>query len=95
MMRFEWDPKKEQKNIRKHGIDFKTAIQVWKDPHYDLIQDRIVSGEERWQIIGYVGATLLLVVAHAYKEIDDNEIVDIISAREAEPWERKRHAEKS
>ena len=30
-MRFEWDEKKEEINIQKHGIDFRTASLVFGD----------------------------------------------------------------
>jgi uncharacterized protein len=28
---FEWDPKKEQSNIAKHGVDFRTAVKAFFD----------------------------------------------------------------
>ena len=28
-MKFEWDPEKEKKNIKKHGFDFDTATRVF------------------------------------------------------------------
>ena len=31
-MVFEWDENKELKNIKKHGIDFNTALHVFGDP---------------------------------------------------------------
>lgn len=88
-MRFEWDPDKERKNIKKHGIDFTTAALVFEDPLAVPIQNQIVQGEERWVLIGMARTSLLLVVAHAYKDIDETEIVEIINAREAEPHERR------
>ncbi|MBI5207563.1 MAG: BrnT family toxin [Candidatus Firestonebacteria bacterium] len=30
-MRFEWDKNKSTANKEKHGIDFETAIGIWKD----------------------------------------------------------------
>jgi uncharacterized DUF497 family protein len=90
-MRFEWDSKKNRINQTKHnGLDFETAARVFNDPNVVLITDRIVDGEQRWHAIGAVSAALLLVV-HVYREDDVNgeEIIRIISAREADQRERR------
>ncbi len=90
-MRFEWDAAKSRINQRKHhGLDFETAARVFNDPSIVLIEDRIVEGEQRWHAIGAVSAALLLVV-HVYREdeVDGEEIIHIISAREANHRERR------
>jgi len=90
-MRFEWDPGKSRINQTKHnGLDFETAARVFNDPNVVLIEDRIVEGEQRWHAIGAVSAALLLVV-HVHREDDGNgeEIIRIISAREANQRERR------
>ena len=52
-------------------------------------------GEERWQACGKVEGATLLMVAHIIREeVDDGtvmEVVRIISARRAEPKERRRY----
>lgn len=53
------------------------------------IQDRHVSGEERWQTLGLVGGVVVLVVAHTYREESDAEVIRIISARKATTQERQ------
>ncbi|WP_369334484.1 BrnT family toxin [Candidatus Thiosymbion oneisti] len=54
------------------------------------IQDRHEDGEERWQTIGRIGRTVVLLVAHTYRDGEPNEeIVRIISARKATPKERR------
>ena len=50
-----------------------------------MVQDREVDGEERWQTTGMVDGLLLLLVAHTIFDEDGDEIVRIISAREATP----------
>ncbi|MBI5126012.1 MAG: BrnT family toxin [Planctomycetes bacterium] len=30
-MKFEWDEKKGEVNRLKHGVDFKTAVEIWQD----------------------------------------------------------------
>jgi uncharacterized DUF497 family protein len=89
MIRFEWDTEKEQDNIRKHGIDFTRASQVFEYPHTRYRRDRIVDNEERWHAIGMIDGALLLVVVHTYRGIDWDEKIRIISARPAEPVERR------
>lgn len=47
-MKFEWDPSKSESNEKKHGINFETAKELWKDekrveihaPH--PLEDRII-----------------------------------------------------
>lgn len=53
-------------------------------------QDRIEKGERRWQALGMVDGCLLLLVAHTVQDDEDGtEVICIISARRAEPKERK------
>ena len=37
---FVWDVQKEAANIRKHGVDFETAVEAFKDPRRKLYVDR-------------------------------------------------------
>lgn len=90
--RFEWDPAKAESNLRKHRVSFEIATRAFADPFVMSWQDRIEGGEYRWQTLGLVEGYLLLLVAHTFR--DDDECVDvirIISARRAEPKERKRY----
>jgi len=94
-MRFEWDSRKSRMNQTKHkGLDFATAALVFDDPKLLLMHDRVIEGEQRWHAIGavsklYLGA--LLLVVHTYREDEGNgeEIIRIISAREANQRERR------
>lgn len=93
-MRFVWDPAKAESNQRKHGVRFEDAVHVFFDPLHLTVQDRVESGEYRWQTIGQVGGAAVLLVAHIVTE-DGPEAVEtirIISARRATPQERKRYA---
>jgi uncharacterized DUF497 family protein len=92
---FEWDAAKNLSNQRKHGVSFEEAAQVFLNPLYLAWNDRVQDGEERWQACGEVEGLSLLIVAHTIrKEIEDGseiEVVRIISARRAEPKERRRY----
>lgn len=47
----EYDPDKSRNNEKKHGIDFETAAQLWKDPNRVIIPAKVV-GETRFMLIG-------------------------------------------
>jgi uncharacterized DUF497 family protein len=90
--RFEWDPAKAESNLKKHRVSFETATRVFADPFAMVEQDRIESGQYRWRTLGIVDGYLLLLVAHTVQDDeDDTEVIRIISARRAEPKERKRY----
>jgi len=76
-VRFEWDETKNLSNRRKHGVSFEEACQVFLDPLYVSVQDRIEGGESRWQTLGLVEGVLLLTVAHTVREeLEDGALVD-------------------
>ena len=90
--RFEWARAKAESNLRKHRVSFETATRVFADPFAVIGQDRIENGEHRWQTLGVVDGYLLLLVAHTVRDDEDGtEVIRIISARRAEPKERKRY----
>ena len=90
MILFEWDNAKAESNWRKHGITFDTAQLAFDDPFALTELDRIADGEERWQTIGLVGATTVLIVAHTI-EGGTIEKIRIISARRATRPEKIRY----
>lgn len=52
---FEFDHNKSKANLEKHGIDFRAAQELWKDP--DLLEIQAKSDEEdRFLVIGLIGA---------------------------------------
>jgi uncharacterized protein len=91
MTLFEWDEAKAESNRRKHGVDFDDAIEVFYDPRAVFEQDREVDGELRWQTIGMVGDVVVLQVAHTVGERNFDEVIRIISARQATRKERRRY----
>jgi uncharacterized DUF497 family protein len=88
---FTWDERKNRVNRRKHGVSFETAIRVFDDPYHLTRQDREIEAEPRWQTIGMVNGTHVLLVAHTVSE--DEEVVHIISARKATRQERSIYAQ--
>ena len=90
-MRFSFDLNKNRINQEKHGVSFELAELVFDDPRALSRQDRFENGEMRWQTIGMVGESLLiLLVAHTVEDdSEDCEHIRIISARRATRVERK------
>ncbi|MFK0692049.1 BrnT family toxin [Mesorhizobium sp. IMUNJ 23033] len=92
-MRFEWDLEKAKSNLRKHGVSFELATRVFLDPLALTVQDRVEGAEYRWQTIGVVDGTFVLLVAHADREEDGIEVIRIISARQATPSEKRHYGQ--
>lgn len=88
--------KEPVKRKEAYGVDFEIASRVFADPGLILRKDRMVDGEQRWHAIGIVGKGVLLVV-HVYREENPNgeEVIRIISAREADPRERRIYLEQT
>lgn len=78
-MEFEWDPTKAEANLRKHGVSFLKATEVFRD---DFRQDQPdVSNdypEDRWITLGRVEHFVLHVVYTQRREK-----IRLISARKA------------
>ncbi len=85
--RFDWDPLKARANIAKHGIDFNLAIEAHNDPNNLVEYDDGPHDDERWRLTGLSSKQLLFVV---FAEPDDD-VVRIISAREANKHEQDRY----
>lgn len=84
---FEWDDAKAVANFAKHGTTFEQARQAFSDAFsVDYEDDRADYGEYRIILLGMAGGRLL-AVAHTLR----GDVIRIISAREAEPHERRRY----
>jgi len=93
MIQFIWDERKNQTNIKKHGVSFESAIAVFDDENGILIYDEPHSCyEERFVLIGLNKQNNLLTVCHCYR--DNEETIRIISARRATKNETKQYFEK-
>jgi uncharacterized protein len=86
-IRFEWDPKKAQANLRKHKVSFEDAQSVFLDERGLLIDDPDHSDEEdRFVLLGLSQSLRLLVVVHCYRA--EGRVIRIISARKADAGEQ-------
>ena len=85
---FEWDEEKYATNLRKHGVKFETAAEVFFDPFYQT-GDASIEEEKRDFIIGYSFSEKLFLVVF----VERGERTRIISARVATLTERKLYEE--
>jgi uncharacterized protein len=61
-VRFEWDPKKDRENERKHGVAFAVAQLAFADPNRVIAEDLSHSaGEERYYCFGRVEGGVLTI----------------------------------
>ena len=88
MLNFEWDIKKAERNIERHGISFKEASTIFSDPLSDFFYDPDHSDDEdRFLAIGLSEFGNILVVVFTEK----NDIIRIISARKVTKKEQKHY----
>ena len=86
---FEWDEKKAASNDAKHGISFEVAREVFDDPaRIERADDRDASVEPRFNVTGQVKGRILIVTY-----TPRGAKIRLISARLADPRERRRYHE--
>lgn len=85
-MALEWDPKKAEANLRKHGVRFTEAWAVLEDPSALTIEDPHPD-EMRHVTIGLDSLGRILVVSYTWR----GERIRVISVRKASRRERKQY----
>ena len=79
----EWDDNKAAINVRKHGVSFKRAAEVFLDEHrYDELDELHSDEELRYKTIGMVDNILTVIYT------ERGESTRLISARKATKRER-------
>lgn len=87
-MKFDWDPKKAEFNLKKHKVSFEEATTVFFDDLSKITFDPDHSVDEHRQIlIGRSHNRRLLFVIHV--SFEEKNTIRIISARKATKRERK------
>ena len=88
---FEWDDDKAANNRRLHKITFEQAREAFADPFIiEWIDEGQDEHEQRFSALGMV-ENRLLFVAYTMR----GSAIRIISARPAEPFERRRYHEEN
>ncbi len=87
----QWDDAKAIANVERHGVTFEAAREAFKDPFaLDWLDESEDYGEDRFAFIG-MAENRLLFVAYTMR----GESIRMISARLAEPFERRRYHEEN
>jgi uncharacterized DUF497 family protein len=85
---YEWDQKKADVNVAKHGIDFPHAVEALLDEGALTVADE-GSGEERYVSFGMDALGRLIAVVYTWR----GDVIRIISARKATRTEARFYAE--
>lgn len=85
-MKFTWDEQKNRINLKKHGLSFADAWEVFESPMIVDLDERVDYGEDRWIGIGRIKSRIIVVIV--YVEPDD-EVIRVISLRKALSHERQ------
>lgn len=87
---FEWDERKSNENIRKHGVSFEEAKTVFNDPFAMTISDPEHSTQEdRYIDVGMSSRGRILMVWYTEREPN----IRIIGSRKAPRSERRQYEE--
>lgn len=87
--KFMWDDAKAASNSADHGVTFEAAREAFADPFaLDWLDESEDYGEDRYALIGMAEGRLPYV-AYTMR----GEAIRIISARLAEPQDRRRYHE--
>jgi uncharacterized DUF497 family protein len=90
MLTFEWDQKKAERNLRKHGVSFAEASTVFGDPLSIVVNDPDHSDtEERFLIVGSSYKGRLLIVSFTER----GSHIRLISARKLTAKEQREYEE--
>jgi uncharacterized DUF497 family protein len=77
-----WDERKRRTNLRRHGLDFRDADDIWDNFTITREDIRENYGESRWVTFGLVRGEVAVLV-FTERDGDDH----YISFRKAEPYE--------
>jgi hypothetical protein len=92
-IRFTWDPAKAARNEKRHGISFETAQEVFSDPFHVVVENDFIDDEQRYLAIGRTGTLIMVALVFVDRSQPDVEVIRIISAREAIPYEQSQYAD--
>ena len=89
-MRYGWNEGKRRQNLRDHSVDFTAVYEFNWDFAVRRVDDREDYGELREQAIGFIGASLYMLVSTERTD-DLGEVIWVISLRKANRKERRDH----
>ena len=83
-MQYEWDEQKRLSNVRKHGIDFRDAVEIFEGDTLLMEDDRFDYGERRFVSLGLLRGHVIVVV-----HTEQAGVTHMISARKATKYEQR------
>ncbi len=86
-MHIEFDPAKNELNVRRRGLSFESAADFDFETAVVAVDNRRAYGETRYVALGRLGARLHVL---CFIEVDDG--IRVISFRKANPREVRRYA---
>lgn len=86
-MKFIWDRRKNEANIRKHELDFADAYKVLESPMLVGLDEREEYGEDRWIGVGLMENRVVVIIFTEPEE----DTIRVISFRKATTNERERY----
>ena len=86
-MKFIWDRRKNEANVKKHDLDFADAYKVFESPMLENLDNREEYGEDRWIGIGLMENRVVVIVFTEPEE----DTIRVISFRKATTDESKRY----
>lgn len=87
---FEWDERKADINVKKHGVSFESAADAFSDPYARIVPDGKHSDYEgRLFPIGMDLESLVLTVCHCKRH--GGSTIRIISARKSTRTEERQY----
>jgi uncharacterized protein len=86
-MNFEWDEAKNRANVRKHGLDFQDAEEMFRGMVAAEADTREDYGERRWVGLGLIRGR----VAHVVFADGEPDTIRIISLRKATKRENEQY----
>jgi uncharacterized protein len=89
-VRFEWDERKRQSNLQKHGVDFADLESLFAGETVTVLDERFDYGEPRFITLGLLNG-IVLAVAHT----ETDEVIPILSARTATRYEEETYFKES
>jgi len=92
-LRFSWDPRKAQANLRRHRVSFEEAETAFLDEEALVLDDPDHSEvEDRFILLGLSATARVLFVCHCLRE--SGSVIRLISARRARRREQEQYRER-
>jgi len=67
---FEWNKKKNEANLKKHGISFEEAKSVFYDQNaIEFFDEEHSHDEQRFLLLGFSDKLRLLIICHCFRKV--------------------------